>query len=333
MIKFVVERRQAQEEETQEERPTNLLSLIGYTPSKLDKSGQFYKEISFWQVDVEYIEKNKELRRIVFENRDLKIHALGQDNRVIRLHPDRFYFGDEYLFIPKRLLKRKHYRVTESDIEQLAFQTRDLAGGGYMWENDIPGIAPTRELMEKAGIPVSATHSVLENKDLMARSAVNNDPFNKNDSEEFYTAAHCNHGDCPIHRPIERFVEEWCKASIDPKTGHPKKFFPKLIPFGTQLDSNKAKELDLREAKKIVETMGLMTEVLLTTCDLTRQPVFADEELAAELEKMDQEEVEAEQKMLTATNNVIDRIGKVVDQFVDDKEEKEAKEKEGRSSN
>lgn len=177
---------------------------------------------------------------------------------MILLQRDRKYFGDNFLFLPKRLLKRRGYRVTEAEIEQLAIDTKDLGtGAGYFWLDRINGAAPTRELIERVSSPYLAnnsTHAVLEDQTKMAKSSINNDPFNTADFEEFYMPAKCLYWDCPIHRPFQTFLEAWWKE---------KKLSPRDVLLGAQVDSKHAKLVDyILHAKPILENLKEGMELL-----------------------------------------------------------------------
>lgn len=87
-----------------------------------------------------------------------------------------------------------------------------------LWQDAIPGLTSTRELLEKANPRMGqATHIFVEDKELIAESAISNNPRSE-DVEIFYKpyindAGHCGKWDCPLCQPVQKFVDAHNKAN------------------------------------------------------------------------------------------------------------------------
>jgi hypothetical protein len=285
MVKLATDRQAAQEitEEEQERANGNILTLVGFAPiGAYNEVRQFYKEVDFYQLDIQILKKDRWLQDIMAENLDQRLaFALDEENRVIRVPREHKYFGNDFMFLPKRLLKQRYYRVTLQEIEQLSNETIDLEPMGYLWQDRIEGENPTLELLSKAGIK-SATHRVLPNEERMARSTTNNDPHNTVDFEEFYKPAHCKLWDCEIHKPFMTFLEAWWAQ---------KKRSPRDVLVGTQVDSREAKHVDfLLYTLPRVQLMGTNTELISNMSAMATKDYYNDDKTN------DEDEEEEEQK-------------------------------------
>ena len=118
-----------------------------------------------------------------------------------------------------------------------------------------------------------AAHSVIEDKERTANSAINNDPHNVEDAEIFYkpytnAAGHCGKWDCPIHKPVEQFIDEWRKAKK--KTNW---YF-----LGLPLTHEKTKKLDKLMHLRLI-AQYLMASSMITMTDNTTMTTTSVEEL------------------------------------------------------
>lgn len=119
------------------------------------------------------------------------------------------------------------------------------------------------ELLEDSGIE-HATHLMLEDVDKTARSAVNNSPIYSKDGYEtfFMPYPNCKYWDCPICTPVDTFAAKYIAAAKE------KIFLQFFFYVGAKLDGDEAKMRDLKQAKEVVDTLGLMSESLLIISDL-----------------------------------------------------------------
>src|SRR5215217_6728288 len=105
---------------------------------------------------------------IILERPSSTVFMLGSTNqKVVSVDVSRRYFGDECVYLPKRLEAVRYPEPIDS--EQLAdlveIQSQEE---GSKFVAEVRGLAPTRELLEAAGITGNSIHPIKEDKELMS---------------------------------------------------------------------------------------------------------------------------------------------------------------------
>lgn len=195
---------------------------MGYTPYAFsDKSRDTFSAIDVWTLELEVIPKDTKLRNyLLFDYGDARktkeeslIPALGSRGQVIGLRKNQDFLDTELLFVPVRLLGRRFYRVPESEIDLLRDETHESEDS--FWQGEIKPDTPVRALMDRANPRLEeASHPVLVDEELTAKSEVNANPRSEDIEQFFKPIEQCNRYDCALeHNQVKAFVREHNKAN------------------------------------------------------------------------------------------------------------------------
>ncbi len=142
-----------------------VLKLRGFTSYGFqDKSRDTFSAVDVWDLEVEVIPKDKRFRNyVIFDYKDERVPAVGVNGQVIGIKKDQHYLDTELLFLPVRLIGKRFHNVPESEIDMLRDESKEE---GVIWLDSIPGLAPVRELLEKANPRMEqATHIFVEDNE------------------------------------------------------------------------------------------------------------------------------------------------------------------------
>ena len=185
-----------------------------------DRSRDVLTSVDIYDLELQIIPKDKKLRNhLLYDYHDNVVPFLGSDNQVLLIPKDEthMYFDVELLYLPLRMTGKRYHHIPESE---LALFEEESKQEGVFWLGEImPNDSPIRAMLEKVSPNMEAsTHLFIEDSELNEKSAINNDPHNQESVEVFFKplrnkSGNCWKIDCPICRPVEKFLEAYHKSN------------------------------------------------------------------------------------------------------------------------